>query len=207
MCFSSSTTRILEVIDPPTGLIVQTNVRRRFYMCQRNVKGGPPHLWGDGGEAAGGAVSFWSPRPVPTSLVRAQDQLDRVPDEPETVTDLLLEVAPVGEVKEACVVDEHDDGGRFAGGLRPVTELEPPALEAGWWMVEERLPQDAVQLVGRHLDPALTDHFERGRQQCPDAFPRLGRDRGDGRVRRELELPGQGRAPVGGLSLRRLDQV
>src|SRR5712691_5535739 len=131
MCFSSSTTRILEVIDPPIASIDHSNVRGPFYMCQRNVMAS---LLGSG--------------PVPASLIGAQDQFDRVANESETVPNLLLEVAPVGEVKEARVVDEHHDGGGFAGGLRRVTELEAAALEARRRMLEERLAQNSIQLVG-----------------------------------------------------------
>src|SRR5207302_5983228 len=101
--------------------------------------------------------------------------------------------------------DEHHDGGRLAGGLRSITELQPPALEARGRMLEERLAQDSIQLVWRHLDPALPDHLKGRRQEGPDAFPRLRRDRRDGCVRSELEVPREGRTPVGRLALDGLD--
>src|SRR5438309_5189147 len=106
MCFSSSTTRILEVIGAPTASIDHYEIRRVFYTCEGNVNG-----------------LFCGSWPIPAPLIRTQDKLDRVANQPETVADLLLEVAPVREVEQVRVVDKQHDRWRFAGGLGRVAEL------------------------------------------------------------------------------------
>src|SRR6266511_649067 len=71
----------------------------------------------------------------------AQDQSQRVACDAETVADLLLQIAPVGEVQQAGVVDEKHDGGRLVAGLRGVGELEAPAFVAWRGMLEKGFAQ------------------------------------------------------------------
>src|SRR6184192_1951358 len=141
MCASSSTTRIFEVtaipsIDHPavSGL---SGLRDRNVNSPRGLTsppcgkvgagatrpcrvGGPspPHLVGRSARArsapagGGGRLVF----------IRPQNKLQRVPCQPEPVAHLLLQVSPVGEVQEPCVVDEENDRRRLRLRLRRVAE-------------------------------------------------------------------------------------
>ena len=74
-------------------------------------------------------------------------------------------------------------------------------------MLLECLPEHLVELIRRHLDPALADHLERGGNDSPDSLLRLRGNRDERREGREFEAPGEDAAPMGGLSIGGLDQV
>src|SRR5438552_17149558 len=130
MCASSSTTRIFEVtaipsIDhpavsalsglrdrnvnspprgltsPPSGEVGSGAKRPRRVGCGPS----PPHLVGRSARARS-APAGWGHR---LGFIRPEYELQRVPCQPEPVADLLLQVSPVGEVQEPCVVDEEND--------------------------------------------------------------------------------------------------
>src|SRR6266700_7344551 len=122
MCASSSTTRIFEVIGAIAS-IDHRAVSALSRLRDRNVN---------------------SPRGLRPGaiLVRAQDQLQRVPGQPKPVADLFLQVSPVGEMQEPCVVDEKNDRRRLRLRLGRVAETKAPAVVARRWMLHEGLPED-----------------------------------------------------------------
>src|SRR6266545_8174081 len=174
MCFSSSTTSTFELIAAPIASIDHRQVRRLSYRCERNVNAGyfasPPRSPG------ATRVRAWLGRGGTSALFSPESKLQRIAEQTEPVADLLLQVAPVGEVQQVRVVDEQHHGRGLATRLGGVRKPEPPALVAGRGVLEERLTQDPVELTRRHPQPALPDHLERGRQHRRDPLPRPGRD-------------------------------
>src|SRR5260370_25742168 len=107
----------------------------------------------------------------PSVGARAQNQLQRIAHEAEPLPDRLFQVAPVGKMEQSDVVDEHHDRRRLRRRLAGITEPEAAALVARWWVLHEGLPQDAAELVGRDLDPALANDLPGRRNHRPDALP------------------------------------
>ena len=105
------------------------------------------------------------------------------------------------------VIDEEHHRRGFSPCLRRVAQLEAPPLEAGRRMRQEGFTKHTVELVGRHLDPALTDHLQRRRNEGADPLFRARGERDDRRERGELEVLGEHGAPVGRLSLSLRNQV
>src|SRR5439155_8138794 len=152
----------------------------------------PPHLVGRSARARS-APAGWGGRLI---FIGPEYKLQRVPCQPEPVAHLLLQVSPVGEVQEPCVVDEENDRRRLRLRLRRVAETKPPTVVARRGMLDEGLPEDLVQLVGGHLDSPLPDDLQRHRHDPADAFLRLRGHRYNRRVGRELERRRERLLPV-----------
>src|SRR5260370_26771421 len=75
-----------------------------------------PSRGGDIGSGFGAGLS------CPPVSARAQDELQRVAHQAEPLPDGLLQVSPVGEMKQADVVDEHHHGRRLRRRLGGITE-------------------------------------------------------------------------------------
>src|SRR5260370_30061640 len=78
----------------------------------------------------------------PSVGARAQNQLQRIATEAEPLPDRLFQVAPVGKMEHADVVDEHHDRRRLRRRLGGITEPEAVALVTRWMMLLASLPQD-----------------------------------------------------------------
>src|SRR5712692_1836385 len=154
MCASSSTTRTLKLKRAIPSIHHHPVIRMSAWRDGNvNVLGpgfgsslGPGlPTCGEVSPRAFRAPAGWGGTAV---LTRAQNELQRVAHEPEPLPDRLLQVAPVGKVEQADVVDEHHDRRRLRRRLGGITEPEAPALVTRGWMLHEGLPQDAVELIG-----------------------------------------------------------
>src|SRR6266446_5561370 len=203
MCASSSTTRTLK-LKAAIPSIHHHPVIRVSAGHDGNVNELAIHLPAARGGRDPLAGPGWGRTAV---LTRAQNQLQRIAYEAEPLPDRLFQVAPVRKMEQADVVDEHHDRRRLGRRLGGITEPEAAALVARWWMLHEGLPQDAVELVGRDLDPALADDLQGRRNHGPNALLGFRGYGHDGRERRELEAPQQRGSPVSRLAVGRLDQV
>src|SRR5260370_17136845 len=188
MCASSSTTRTLKLKAAipsihhhpviPVSAGHDGNVNELAMGFGSGLGPGLPTC-GEVSPRAFRAPAGWGGTAVLTS---PENQLQRIATEAEPLPDRLFQVAPVGKMEQADVVDEHHDRRRLRRRLGGITEPEAAALVTRGWMLHEGLPQDAVELVGRDLDPALADDLQRRRDHGPHALPRF---RGYAHHRRE----------------------
>src|SRR6266851_6915574 len=174
MCASSSTTRTLK-LKPAIPSIHHHPVIRMWSGRDGNVN-----------ELGLGFGSYLGAG-CPSIRTRPKHQLQRVAHETEPLPDRLLQVAPVGKVEEADIVDEHDHRRRLGCRLGGITEPEATPLVAWRWVLDEGLTQDTIELVGRDLDATLAHNLEGRRDHRSDPLLGFRGHRHDGREGSELE--------------------
>src|SRR5258708_28565922 len=81
-------------------------------------------------------------------LPRSQDEVNRATNEAECLAELVLEVAPVGEVQRHVHVGEEREGGRAGLQLGDVVEAPRPAAQGGGLVAGDGALEDAIQLRG-----------------------------------------------------------
>src|SRR5450759_829721 len=225
MWSSSSTTSTLELIGRAIASRDHHSITELCPEDDRNVNTGPKrsgsllHSEASGGPLCGRSSlrrSWWSgtARLVASCLgstalarVGAKHDPDRVSHQAEPISDLLLQVPPVGKVQQSDIVDEQHDGRRFGAGLGGIANLQALAFEARRRMLIKRVSEQPVELVGRNLDAPLPDHIKSDRQKRFDTLLRLRGDCDDRGERREFEVLEELFLPVRGLAQRGLDQV
>src|SRR5712692_1998500 len=145
MCASSSTTRTFKL----TAAIPSIHHHRVIRMwAGRDGNVNEPGL----ASPLVGRSAFYLPRPRGgrdplagpgwggnSALACPKHQLQRVAHETEPLPDRLLQVAPVGKVEEADIVDEHDHRRRLGCSLGGITEPEATPLVAWRWVLDEGL--------------------------------------------------------------------
>src|ERR1700730_16777306 len=176
MCASSSTTRTLKLNGAIPSIHHDPVIRMSDWRDELVNTASPPRRAGRAPRARsalggwGGPLGGWGGTSVRTG---PQNELQRIPGEPEPLPDRLLQVPAVREMQQTDVVHEHHNGRCLGACLCCVAEFQTAALEAGRRVLVECLPEDLVELVRRHLDPALTDHLERGGNHGPEVLLRL----------------------------------
>src|SRR6266849_6926052 len=174
MCASSSTTRTLK-LKPAIPSIHHHPVIRMWSGRDGNVNELSTGL------GSGFCSGLGPATPSPPVCTRPKHQLQRVAHETEPLPDRLLQVAPVGKVEEADIVDEHDHRRRLGCRLGGITEPEATPLVAWRWVLDEGLTQDTIELVGRDLDATLAHNLEGRRDHRSDPLLGFRGHRHDGR--------------------------